>query len=127
MPSNRRRERVSEMMEETLSVLLSQAADERLQFVTVTDVEVNQDLSAAKVWITVDGDDEECEEALNALDHAKGFIRREIAQALDLRRAPTLTFHHDPSIARAARVMELFKQLEAETQRQAKSTDDPHA
>lgn len=114
MSSFKRRERAAEMIEQALTVLLTQAADERLNLINITAVEVNQDLSAAKVWMTVSGDEEERREALTALKHAQGFIRSEIAQALDLRRAPTLTYYYDESVARAERVMEIFKQLEEE-------------
>lgn len=118
MSTTKRRGRAAEMIEETLAILLSQAADERLNIINVTDVEVNQDMSAAKVWITLSGDDEERKAAWEALKHAQGFLRREITETLDLRRAPTLSFHYDESVERAARVIELFDELEAERARE---------
>ncbi len=124
MSTTKRRGRAAEMIEETLTVLLSQAGDTRLNLINVTDVEVNQDMSAAKVWITVSGDDEDTKAALEGLQHAQGFLRHEIAETLDLRRAPTLTFRYDESVARSARVMELFDQLEAERARTADQDGD---
>jgi ribosome-binding factor A len=121
MPTNKRRGRVAESIEETLTVLLSQAADERLNLITVTDVEVNQDLSAAKVWITITGGDEEQQAAMAGLKHAEGFLRHEIVETLDLRRAPTMTFHYDKSVARAERVLQIIEQLNSE---QADQTSD---
>src|SRR3954467_12867023 len=114
MPTDKRRGRVAETIEETLSILLSQAADERLNLINVTDVEVNQDLSAAKVWITVTGDDKDREAAMEGLKHAQGFLRHEMAEALDLRRSPVLTFHYDKSVERAERVLEIISQIEAD-------------
>ena len=114
MPTTKRRGRAAEMIEETLNILLTQAADERLNGIAVTDVDVNQDMSAAKVWITVSGDEEERKAAWEGLKHAQGFLRHEVAETLDLRRAPTLTFHYDESVERGNRVMALIEQLEAE-------------
>ena len=114
MPTTKRRGRAAEMIEETLNILLSQAADERLNSITVTDVDVNQDMSAAKVWITVSGGEDERKAAWEGLKHAQGFLRHEVTEALDLRRAPTLTFHYDESVERGNRVMALIEQLEAE-------------
>ncbi|MCW5851376.1 MAG: 30S ribosome-binding factor RbfA [Anaerolineae bacterium] len=114
MSTTKRRGRAAEMIEETLNILLSQAADERLNSITVTDVDVNQDMSAAKVWITVSGGEDERKAAWEGLKHAQGFLRHEVTEALDLRRAPTLTFHYDESVDRGTRVMALIEQLEAE-------------
>ena len=114
MSTTKRRGRAAEMIEETLNILLSQAADERLNSITVTDVDVNQDMSAAKVWITVSGGEDERKAAWEGLKHAQGFLRHEVTEALDLRRAPTLTFHYDESVERGNRVMALIEQLEAE-------------
>ncbi len=114
MSSTKRRGRAAEVIKDTLSLSLSQAADPRLNLVNVSDVEVNQDMSAAKVWYFVGGDDPEARaDALAGLKHAQGFLRTQIAEALDLRRAPTLTFHYDESVERASRVLEILDELEA--------------
>lgn len=114
MSSTKRRGRAAEVIKDTLSLSLSQAADPRLNLVNVSDVEVNQDMPAAKVWYFVGGDDPEARaDALAGLKHAQGFLRTQIAEALDLRRAPTLTFHYDESVERASRVLEILDELEA--------------
>ena len=100
MPTMKRQGRAAEMIQETLSVLLTQAADERLNTIVITEVEVNQDLSAAKVWYTISGDTADKKAAQEGLKHAAGFLRTEVAETLDLRRAPTLTFHYDQDAVR---------------------------
>lgn len=81
--------------------------------VSVTDVEVSDDLSHAKVYFSVLGEHEErlgrqVEQALNA---RKGVIRHELAQRLIMRQHPDLRFHYDSTPARAARIEELLRQL----------------
>lgn len=73
MSTTKRRGRAAEMIEETLNILLSQAADERLNSITVTDVDVNQDMSAAKVWITVSGGEDERKAAWEGLNMRRAF------------------------------------------------------
>lgn len=125
MSSTKRRGRAAEMIKDTMSLSLSQAADPRLNLVNVSDAEVNQDMSAAKVWYFVAGDDPEARaEALAGLKHAQGFLRTQIAEALDLRRAPTLTFHYDESVERASRVLEILDELEASDTSGASGGDD---
>lgn len=114
MTTTKRQGRAAEMIQETLSVLLSQAADERLNTIIITEAEVNGDLSAAKVWYTINGDESDKKAAQEGLKHAAGFLRTEVAETLDLRRAPTLTFHFDNDALRVERVMEIFNQIEAQ-------------
>lgn len=114
MPTMKRQGRAAEMIQETLTVLFSQAADERLNTIVITEAEVNQDLSAAKVWYTVNGDESDTKAAQEGLKHAAGFLRSEVAETLDLRRAPAITFHYDNDAVRVERVMEIFNQIEAE-------------
>lgn len=126
MSSTKRRGRAAEVIKDTLSLSLSQAADPRLNTINVTDVEVNQDMSAAKVWYFVGGDDPQTRaDALAGLKHAQGFLRTQIAEALDLRRAPTLTFHYDESVGRASRVLEILDKLETDTVDGGSDGDNP--
>jgi len=80
-------------------------------FVTVTRVSTSPDLSHAKVFISVMGDEGEKKEALEALVKASGFIRRELHPRLTLRRIPELSFHRDDSIEQGAHILELISQV----------------
>lgn len=103
--SNRRQRRVSDLIHQEVSDLLSKKMqDPRLEHVTVTGVEITADLKLARVYVTVLGEAEEMKAALDGLEHARGFIRRELAHALDLRFVPDLEFRLDEAFYRAVRI-----------------------
>src|SRR5512136_81341 len=87
MPT-RRQERVAEMLREELSLLIgAELSDPRLAeaMVSVTDVEVSQDLRNARVYVEHTLPSARSKEVLEALRHAEGFLRQSIVQNLDLR------------------------------------------
>ena len=109
-----RPERVAHLMRRELAdILRNKLRDPRLsQWVSVTDVEVTDDLSFAKVFVSILPEGEERELALELLQGAAGYIRRELAPRLSLRDVPDLRFKLDSSIERGARVEELLKKIE---------------
>jgi ribosome-binding factor A len=94
------------------TLLLRETADPRLQGVTVTNVEIDAELMYAKVFVNALGEEERETEVLAALEHAKGFLRREVAQRVGLRRAPALTFRWDATLERSERILSLLSTLE---------------
>ena len=88
----------SQMLKEISYVLASEVKDEDIRFVTVTDVKVTNDLSFAKVYVTVLKEDK-IAETMKALKNASGFIRKELAERLEIRHIPELEFVYDESIA----------------------------
>ncbi len=109
-----RPERVAHLMQrEIADILRTRMRDPRLSdWVSVTDVEVTDDLSSAKVFVSILPTGDERERALVALDGAAGFIRHELASRLGLREVPEIRFKLDSSIEHGARVEELLKRLE---------------
>jgi len=79
--------------------------------VSVTDVEVTNDLSFAKVCVSIMGDAAERAATLGSLAHAAGFVRHELGPRLGLREVPEIRFVHDESLDRGARVEELLKRI----------------
>jgi ribosome-binding factor A len=113
MAKTRRQKRLSELLKEELgTLLLREAQDPRLAGVVVTGVEVSPDLGHARVYVSSLGDPTEKTEALDALDHASGFLRHQIASRLELRRVPTLSFHFDESVERGQRILSILDQIE---------------
>jgi ribosome-binding factor A len=103
------------LLKEEISILLLQEArDPRLADVTVTDVEISPDLRHARVYVSLMADEQAKAKALIGLEHATGFLKRELAARLRLRRIPDLSFHLDDSIERSQRIMELLHQIEEE-------------
>ncbi len=88
--------RVSEAIREELSEIIAfELDDPRLGPVDVTDVEVASDLRHASVKVALRGEDKEQNQSLAALDHARHFLRRQLARRLNLRRCPELHFRVD--------------------------------
>lgn len=110
--SNVRANRVGEQIKKELTdIIQRELKDPRIGFITVTAVEVTGDLQQATAYITVFGDDEQRTKTLEGLGKAKGFIRSEIGQRIQLRKTPELSFKFDESIERGNRIEELLRKL----------------
>lgn len=104
--------RVGEQIKKELSVLIqSELKDPRIGFVTVTGVDVTSDLSQAKVYLSVFGDEEKKNESLKAIEKATGFLRTEIGKRIRLRHTPELIFKIDESIAYGSRIEKLLGEI----------------
>ena len=104
-----RRDRVQETMRTELSEIIKRdLKDPRLGFVTITDVELSNDMSHAKVFVSIYGSEEEKRLSMQALESAKGFIRTNLGQRVRLRIVPELVFKEDNSIERGTRILELI-------------------
>ena len=112
MPSPIRQKRVAERIQAELSALiLLEMNDPRLDLVSITTVNIDRELEYANIFVSTVGDEARQKEVLQALVHAKGFIRRELSQRLQLRRAPELIFHWDPSPEKVEHIAQLLDQL----------------
>ena len=87
--------------------------DERLGFVTITDVRVTGDLQQASIFYTVFGDDHEREQTAQALADNKGRIRSAVGKGLGIRLTPSLEFIPDAIPEGAAHLEELLAQAKA--------------
>lgn len=85
--------------------------DPNVGFVTITDVHVSNDHSYAKVFVTFLGKDARAQAGLKALNRAKGFIRSELSQRLDIRRTPDLIFVLDETEMNARHIDEIISTL----------------
>lgn len=104
--------RVGEQIKKELSLILqAQFKDPRLGFVTVTGVEVTNDLSQAKVFLSVLGNDEQKEETLKALGKGTGFLRGELGRRIRLRHTPELIFKFDASVEYGSRIEQLLQKI----------------
>ena len=107
--------RVDEAIRQVIGdAVAGELKDPRVGFVTVTDVRTSPDLSHARVYVSVLGDDgepsaePERERTLDGLSSAHGFLQARIARELHLKRTPTLAFTYDETTDRAMRVEELI-------------------
>jgi ribosome-binding factor A len=91
-----RQNRIDHELQRELARLISrELSDPRLGFVTVTRVEITQDMHTAKVFVSVIGDRHVARQSLDALESAKGFLRGELGHAVKLRHTPELVFVED--------------------------------
>jgi len=109
-----RPEKVAHLMRrEVADILERKLRDPRLgSTVTVTDVEITHDLSYAKIFVTVLGDEAARGQAMATLQRASGFVRHELGNRLDLREVPELRFEYDGSLDRGQRVEDLLRKIE---------------
>ncbi len=107
--SVRRADRVADLVRAAIAeILLREIKDPRIGLVTLTAVEMSDDLRHARVYFSVVGDDKTRQQSLKGLRSAAGFIRREVGHRLELRFAPEIAFHLDPGPERAQRLAELL-------------------
>ena len=101
--------RVAEQVQRELADLIRlEVKDPRVGMVTLTGVEVAPDYSHAKVYFTLLGNTAQAESATEGLNHAAGFLRRELGRRIKLRITPQLHFHFDESVERGMRLSKLI-------------------
>lgn len=88
--------------------------DPRIGFVTITRVELSSDGHYAKIFVSVLGNEEEIAQTMEGLNHAMPFVRAKIAQRLQLRYAPQISFQYDPSLFKSQEVQALLDSLAKE-------------
>lgn len=117
MRNTRRSDRVAEAVREEVATFLAESAkDPRIVgFVTVTGVEITQDLRHAKVFVSVMGSESEKEATFQGLASTASHLRSRVGRALRLRVAPEFQFKEDDSVARAARIESLLAGIKSET------------
>jgi ribosome-binding factor A len=109
---SRRAQRVSETLREELAELVGyELKDPRLIGVTVTEAHLSPDGRHVRVLVALRGSAEERGAALEALEHARHYLRREVAGRLRLFRAPDLEFAEDEGGGGESRIDQLLKRI----------------
>lgn len=108
-----RTERFTDTLREEIAQIVGyELEDPRLTAVTVTDVRLSSDKRAARVYVTVTGDEEVHKQALNALKHAAAYVRKQLGLSLNLPRTPELHFVRDRVEEQGERVDQLLREIE---------------
>ena len=110
--ANYRRGRINEEMQKELTMILRRVKDPRVSeaFISITAADCTPDLKFAKIYYSVMGGDQK--EVAKGLKAASGFIRRELANSLNLRITTELTFVADDSVAYGARIASILNTLD---------------
>lgn len=110
----KRSDRVAGMIQRKLAQLIQlEIKDPRLpSMTTVSAVKVTADLTLAKVYITVLGDEDQAELAINILNGAASFLRTALARSIKVRSVPQLKFIYDSSLAYGNRIQQLLADID---------------
>ena len=85
--------------------------DPKVGFVTITDVQVTNDNSYAKVFVSFLGKQERAEAGLKALNRSKGFIRSALAKRLTIRKTPEIIFEIDHSLEQGNKIEKILAEI----------------
>jgi ribosome-binding factor A len=110
-----RSERVADILREEITQIVGyELEDPRLTMVTITEVRLSDNMRAARVYVTVAGNEEEHKSAFAALRHAAPYVRKQLGLSLNLPRTPEIIFVRDKVEEEGARVDQLLERIENE-------------
>ncbi|MCK7596068.1 30S ribosome-binding factor RbfA [Microbulbifer sp. CAU 1566] len=123
-----RADRVADAMRRELARLIQhEVRDPRVGMVNVNDVEVSRDLTTAKVFVTLVGEDDrsKIDISMEALNKAAGFLRSQLAKEIQIRTIPRLQFRYDETSVRGQHLSALIdKAVKSDQQKSDDDTDD---
>lgn len=125
--ANYRRGRINDEMRKELAQVLREVKDPRVSqaFISVTAVDVTPDLKFAKVYYSaMNGDPKEVAKGLKS---SAGYIRRQLAQTMNLRMTPELSFLEDHSIAHGAHISKLLNSIEFTPEEESTEGSEEHS
>lgn len=125
MAKTKRIEQVAEQIQHILgSVIQTEIKDPRLGFVTIMSVNISPDLYHANINVSILGEEAVRVESLATLERARGFLRRQLGQELQLRSVPELHFHLDTTLDTREHMDTLFRQVEADRRENPPTIDE---
>lgn len=122
---SRRTDRINEQLREEISTVIArQVKDPRLNaVVSITRVESSSDLRSARVYISVLGNDKQRKEALEGLQSAASFLRREIRDRINMKHTPFMTYLLDNSLLEADHLLRLIDEVKPKDSSEKSSGD----
>jgi len=112
MQPSRRPQRIALQIQHEVSLMISRdMKDRRIGFVTVTGVRMSPDLRHAKIFISLMGSENDKKESLATLNHATGWIRRELGQRIRMKFLPDIVFLKDTSQEYGERIDRLIGEI----------------
>lgn len=107
---SRRLDRVNELLRREIGTVIQKDYEWHNRLVTVSDVEVTQDLKEGKVWIGVLGG--EADSVIAKLNKEHGSIQTKVMKRVVLKSTPVLSFHHDASAVRGVEIVNLLEEVD---------------
>ena len=91
--------------------ILTELRDPRVKNVTVVGVEVLPDMKSAKVYVSIMGSEKEQQLSLSGLQNAAGFLQKKIAERIETRYTPRLTFVLDKGVKNSLEVNRILREV----------------
>ncbi len=99
------------ILKEVTEIIQFELKDPAIGFITITDVQVTNDYSYAKIYVSFLGKKERNEAGMKALQRSKGFIRSELARKMSMRKVPELLFKLDETLERSRKIDAILKKI----------------
>ena len=107
-----KQEKMNHICQRAISEIIQfELKDPKVGFVTITDVQVTNDNSYAKVFVSFLGKQERAEAGLKALNRSKGFIRSSLAKRLSIRKTPEIIFEIDHSLEQGNKIEKILAEI----------------
>jgi ribosome-binding factor A len=103
---------VEALKDEVGAILEGELADKRIGLCYVTEVVLNPGGKSARIYVCVDGDEQEAQQTMEGLGAARAYIRNEVRDRLGKRHVPELSFHLDRSEEYGGRIEQLLNRVE---------------
>lgn len=116
--SYQRADRLKKFIHKEVAKIIASLKDPRAKYVTVTEVEVSDNLRNAKIYYTVMDKDEQSVNVETMFESAKGFIRRELCKRLTLKHAIDIDFRYDNFLEKSLRVISILDKIKDEKENQ---------
>ena len=108
-----RMERINLEIKNDISKIISNMNNSKLEgkFITISEVKTSPDLYYSRVSISILGNENETKEVVKILNQSKGYIKKELAKLLKIKRIPDLEFVVDFFEQNAAKIDKLFEKI----------------
>lgn len=124
MPSKLRIQRIADRIREELSeMIIREVSDPRLNGISITGAKVDRELTYADIFVSAVEGHTRSQEVLAGLESATGYLRRKLAERIELRVFPRLRFHWDPTPERADHIERILASIRAESEKTAPASD----
>ena len=120
----KRSQRVADQVRRDVSEVITDMLQNRTDLmVTISSVQVTDDLRYAKIFYTVLGDEKKQEQVVKIFERSAGYIQAELAHRLRLRRMPEISLHYDKSLMEGLRITSMIDQMAAHPKPEDDQTD----
>ena len=109
---SKKNEKIAELIKRNISEIIQfDLKDPKIGFITITDVQVTNDLSYAKVYVSFLGQNARKEAGMKALERSKGYIRSELSKKLSTRKVPELQFVLDDALDKGNKIEKIIANI----------------